>query len=59
MKKYTYQTCLRIPEFLKESMTEICDKYSKNELDFMRRAISEFIQTHSDNKDNVNRFMFI
>ena len=40
-------------------MTTICEKYQINESDFMRRAISEFIQTHSDNKDNVNRFMFI
>ena len=30
-----------------------------NELDFMRRAIAEFIQSHSDNKNNDNRFMFI
>ena len=50
---------LRMPEVLRDSMTTICEKYQINESDFMRRAISEFIQTHSDNKDNVNRFMFI
>jgi len=59
MIKHPYQTCLRMPEVLRDSMTTICEKYQINESDLMRRAISEFIQTHSDNKDNVNRFMFI
>ena len=59
MKKHPYQTCLRMPEVLRDSMTTICEKYQINESDLMRRAISEFIQTHSDNKGNVNRFMFI
>ena len=59
MKKHPYQTCLRMPEVLRDSMTIICEKYQINESDFMRRAIAEFIQTHSNNKSNENRFMFI
>ena len=59
MKKHPYQTCLRMPEVLKDSMTIICEKYQINESDFMRRAIAEFIQTHSDTRNNDNRFMFI
>jgi hypothetical protein len=59
MKKHPYQTCLRMPEVLRDSMTIICEKYQINESDFMRRAIAEFIQTHSDTQNNNNRFMFI
>ena len=49
----------RMPEVLRDSMTIICEKYQINESDFMRRAIAEFIQTHSDTQNNDNRFMFI
>ena len=59
MKKYDYQTCLRLPNVLKDEMTTICDHYQINESDLMRRAISEFVQTHSDTNNNDNRFMFI
>ena len=59
MIKHPYQTCLRMPEVLSDSMTIICEKYQINESDFMRRAIAEFIQTHSDTKNNDNRLMFI
>jgi len=40
-------------------MTIICEKYQINESDFMRRAIAEFIQSHSDTTNTDNRFMFI
>ena len=46
MKKYEHQTCLRLPDILKDEMTTICDTYQINEPDLMRRAISEFVQTH-------------
>ena len=59
MNKHPYQTCLRMPEVLEHSITIICENYQINELDFMRRAIAEFIQSHSNNKSNENRFMFI
>ena len=29
MIKYTYQTCLRMSEVLKESMTKICETYPR------------------------------
>ena len=45
MKKYTYQTCLRLSETLKEDMTAICDSYKINESDFMRRAIAQSVQS--------------
>ena len=51
MKKYTYQTCLRLSETLKEDMTAICDSYQINESDFLRRAIVEFV-THIQQNPN-------
>ena len=59
MKKYDYQTCLRLPIFLKEEMTTICDNYQINESDLMRRAISEFVQTHTQNTENNGKLMFV
>jgi len=59
MKKYDYQTCLRLPNVLKEEMTTICDHYRINESDLMRRAISEFVQTHTENTENNGKLMFV
>ena len=59
MKKYDYQTCLRLPVILKEEMTTICDTYQINESDLMRRAISEFIQTFNANTENNGKLMFV
>ena len=60
MKKHPYQTCLRMPEVLRDSMTTICEKYQINESDFMRRAIAESVQSHLESGDDMNRkFMFV
>ena len=59
MKKYDYQTCLRLPVILKEEMTTICDNYQINESDLMRRAISEFVQTINANPQDNGKLMFV
>ena len=60
MKKYTYQTCLRLSETLKEDMTAICDSYQINESDFMRRAIAESVQSIQENpNDESRKYMFV
>ena len=59
MKKYEYQTCIRLPEVLKNEMSNICEKHQVNESDLMRRAISEFVQTHTENPENNGRLMFV
>ena len=59
MKKYPNQTCLRLPEVLKDEMSNICDTYQINESDLMRRAISEFSQTHTDTPENTGKLMFV
>ena len=59
MKKHTNQTCLRLPDVLKDEMSNICDKYQINHSDLMRRAISEFVQTHTENPENNGKLMFV
>ena len=59
MKKYEHQTCLRLPEILKEEMTTICDNYQINESDLMRRAISQFVQTINANPQDHGKLMFV
>ena len=55
MIKHSYQTCLRMPQVLKEDMTTICERYQINESDFMRHAIKENIMKHSrDGNDALN-----
>ena len=59
MKKYDYQTCLRLPVILKEEMTTICDEYHINESDLMRKAIVQFVENVKRNPDQHSRYMFV
>ena len=59
MKKYDYQTCLRLPIVLKDEMTTSCDEYHINESDLMRRAISQFVQTINANPQDNGKLMFV
>ena len=59
MKKFNYQTCLRMSETLKDEMTKICDQNEINESDFMRFAIKESILNHSrESDDGMNRLRY-
>ena len=59
MKKYDYQTCLRLPIVLKDEMTTICDEYHINESDLMRKAIVQFVENVKRNPDQHSRYMFV
>ena len=59
MQKYDYQTCIRLPTFLKDEMTTICDNYQINESDLMRRAISQFVQNINSNPTDKGKLMFV
>jgi len=59
MKKHPNQTCLRLPDILKDEMTTLCDRYQINESDLMRRAIVEFVTNLNQNPDQTSRYMFI
>ena len=58
MTKHPYQTCLRMPQTLKDDMTEISDQLSVNESDFMRRAIAEFLRNLKETPSAENRYLF-
>ena len=59
MKKFNYQTCLRMSETLKDEMTKICDQNAINESDFMRHAIKESILNYSrEGESGNNRLQF-
>jgi len=61
MKKYTYQTCIRLPENLRSSMQTICDEYQINESDYIRKSISESVKSDlpkTENNQNT-KFMFV
>ena len=60
MKKYNYQTCIRMSSNLRDSMQPICDTYQINESDFMRRAIAESVQSHIEKTQNTDgKFLFV
>ena len=60
MKKYTYQTCLRMPENLRESMQTICDTYQINESDYIRRSLVQSVQRDIENVENENgKYLFV
>jgi len=59
MKKHPYQTCLRMPKVRKDEMSNICDTYQINESDLMRRAISEFVQSHTENPEKNGKLLFV
>ena len=59
MKKFNYQTCLRMSETLKNEMTKICDQNAINESDFMRHAIKESILNYSrDSENGLNQLRY-
>ena len=60
MIKHQYQTCLRMPLSLKEDgdylfVTDI----TSTSLDFMRRAIVQFVETMQQNPTQNSRYMFL
>ena len=60
MKKYDYQTCIRMSSNLKDSMTEICDTYQINESDYIRKSLMQSIQEALKNTQNADtKFLFV
>jgi predicted nucleic acid-binding protein len=59
MIKHQHQTCLRMPNTIKEDMTNICTKHKINESDFMRKAIVGFIEKVNTTPEEDSRYMFV
>ena len=59
MIKHDYQTCLRLPNTIKEDMTTICTKHKINASDFMRKAIVGYIEKVNTTPETDARYMFV
>jgi predicted DNA-binding protein len=60
MQKFTYQTCIRMPENLRESLKDICDTYQINESDYIRRSLAQSVQNDMKNTQSAdNKFLFV
>ena len=59
MKKYNYQTCIRMSDNLADSITKICDEHQINESDYIRNSLAESIRNDTQNPSSASeRFMF-
>jgi len=44
MKKYTYTLNVRVPETVADSMKKICNEFTINESDYVRKSIRNSIE---------------
>ena len=59
MKKYNYQTCIRMSDNLADSISRICDENQINESDYIRNSLAEIVRNDIQNpKSASDRFMF-
>ena len=60
MKKYDYQTCIRMSSNLKDSMTEICHTHQINESDYIRKSLMQSVQEDLKNTQNTDgKYLFV
>ena len=60
MKKYNYQTCIRMSDTLRDSVKEIWDAHRINESDYIRLSIAESVRHDTQNPSEVaNKLMFV
>ena len=60
MKKYNYQTCLRMSSNLRDSMQTICDTYQINESDYIRKSLMQSVQEDLKNTQNTDgKYLFV
>ena len=59
MKKYNYQTCIRMSDNLADSISRICDENQINESDYIRNSLAESVRNDTQNpKSASDRCMF-
>ena len=60
MKKYDYQTCIRMSSNLRDSMQTICDTYQINESDYIRKSLMQSVQEDLKNTQNTDgKYLFV
>ena len=59
MKKYNYQTCIRMTDNLADSMRQICNANQINGSDYIRQSLAESVRNDTQNPSTASdRFMF-
>ena len=43
MKKYTYQSSVRMPEEVRDCMSRVCENYNINESDYIRKSVEQLL----------------
>ena len=60
MKKYDYQTCIRMSSNLRDSVQTICDTYQINESDYIRKSLMQSVQEDLKNTQNTDgKYLFV
>ena len=59
MVRYQYQICLKMGNTLKDDMTDICEKYTINESDLIRRAIATFVENLKGQTEDQTKYLFV
>ena len=60
MKKYDYQTCIRMSSNLRDSVQTICDTYQINESDYIRKSLMQSVREDLKLTENADtKFLFV
>ena len=60
MKKYNYQTCIRMSSNLRDSMQTICDTYKIHPSDYIRKSLMQSVQEDLKNTQNTDgKYLFV
>ena len=59
MKKYTYTVNVRVPENLADSMKKICNQFTINESDYVRKSLRNSIEKDLSYVGKDDRVVFI
>ena len=59
MKKYTYTLNVRVPETVADSMKKICNQFTINESDYVRKSLVNSIEKDLSYVDKNEKVVFI
>ena len=59
MKKYTYTLNVRVPETVADSMKKICNQFTINESDYVRKSLRNSIEKDLSYVGKDDRVVFI
>ena len=60
MKKYDYQTCIRMSSNLRDSVQTICDTYQIHPSDYIRKSLMQSVREDLKLTENADtKFLFV